>query len=237
MEGQEMKTAIVLSALLMASVAFGSPTLDKEAATWEIGPLDQDFSHPGELIYEDTCFIYTEEWDPNYEQYHYYQVLEPPFEQVPGNIYWISIQAYLLYPPQWGWCETETPWMDEGVIRSEYFGIPDWTPLSVVLGYPVDFAFVLWGADGAIKYAQYPLPGANAISSQYEGIVGGLDTECADDFPCNSPFAITAIEWWGSYWNPGEPPFADFFIIRFYTNVPISPVEETSWGSIKALFK
>jgi hypothetical protein len=230
-----MKTAIVLAVLLAASVALGAPTLDREGTPWQTGPADPSFSHPGDELYYHECFVYYEEYDPQFEQYHYYQDI-PHFDQVPGNIYWISIQAYLLYPPQWGWCETDALWMDEGVIRSDYFGLPDWTPLTVALGYPVEFAFVLWGADGLIKWAQYPLLGGGFISSQYEGFVGGLDTECADDFLCMDPVPIAAIEWWGDYWN-GDPYPPDYFIIRFYSDVPASPVEETSWGSIKAMFK
>lgn len=230
-------TAIALAVLLAASVALGAPTLDREATPWQPGPADQDFSHPGELLYYTECVFYNEGYDPNYEQYHYYQDLDPYSEQVPGNIYWISIQAFLLFPPQWGWCETDAPWLDEGVIRSEYLGLPDWTPLTIPLGHPVDFAFVLSGADYSIKWAQYPLLGGSAISSQWEGFVGGLDTECADDFPCNDPVPIAAVEWWGDYWN-GDPIPPDVFIIRFYTNVPAgSPVDDTSWSSIKAMFR
>jgi hypothetical protein len=232
-----MKTAIALAVLLAASVAFGAPTLDSEGTPWQTGPADPDFSHPGDLLYEHVCYIYNEDFDPYYDQYHYYQDLDGEyFDQVPGNIYWISIQAVLVFPPQWGWCETDMLWMDEGVIRSDYFGIPDWTPLSVPLGYPVEFAFILWGADGLPKWEQYPLIGGTAVSSQWEGFVGGIDSECADDFLCEDPVPIAAIEWWGDYFN-GDPYPPDYFIIRFYSDVPASPVEETSWGSIKAMFQ
>jgi hypothetical protein len=230
-----MKTAIAVAVLLAASVAFGAPTVDSEATPWQWGPADEDFSHPGDLLYEHYCYDYYEVWDPEFEQYYYWQEI-PYFEQVPGNIYWISIQAFLLFPPQWGWCETDMLWEDEGVIRSDYFGLPEWTPLTVPLGYPVEFAFVLYDWNYVPKWIQLPLLGGSAISSQWEGFEGGLDTECADDFLCMDPFPIAAVEWWGDYWN-GDPFPPDFFIIRFYTNVPASPVEEKTWGSIKAMFK
>ena len=230
-----MKTAIALAVLLAASVALGAPTLDRAGTPWQTGPADPDFSQPGDLLYYHACYYYYEEYDPDYEQYHYYQDI-PYFDQVPGNIYWISIQAVLLYPPQWGWCESPDLWMDEGVIRSEYFGLPDWTPLTVALGYPVEFSFILWGADGLPKWVQNPLLGGSTISSQLEPIAGGLDTECADDFLCMDPVPIAAVEWWGNYWG-GDPIPPDYFIIRFYSDVPASPVEDTSWGSIKAMFR
>ncbi len=232
-----MKTAIALAVLLVASAALGAPTLDSEGTIWQTSPADSclDFSRPDELLYYHECFDYYEDYDPEVEQYHYYQEI-PYFDQEPGTVYWISIQAVLLYPPQWGWCETYELWNDEGVIRSEYFGLPDWTPLTDALGYPVEFAFILWGADGLPKWVQYPLLGGSSISSQFEGFVGGLDTECADDWLCNDPVPIAAIEWWGDYWN-GDPYPPDYFIIRFYSDLPcISAVEETSWGSIKAMF-
>jgi len=232
-----MKTAIALAVLLAASAALGAPTIDREATPWQTGPADPDFSHPGDELYYHECFIYNEEYDVNYEQYHYYQDLDTYFEQVPGNIYWVSIQVHLVFPPQWGWCETDQLWMDEGVIRSEYFGLPDWTTWTAAAGSPVEFAFVLWGADGLVKWEQYPLLGGDAYSSQWEGYAGGIDSECADDFLCMDPVPIAAIEWWGDYWN-GDPIPPYYFIIRFYSDVPpSSPVEDVSWGSIKALFR
>jgi hypothetical protein len=50
------------------------------------------------------------------------------------------------------------------------------------------------------------------------------------------PVPIAAVEWWGDYWN-GDPVPPDFFWIRFYTNVPAVPVEDVTWGSIKAMFR
>ncbi len=230
-----MKIAIVLAVLLAAGVCFGAPTIDKEGTPWETGPADPGFSHPGDLLYEHACYVYNEEYDPDCDQYHYYQDLGADyFDQVPGNIYWISIQAVLAFPPQWGWCESDELWMDEGVFRSDFFGFPDWSPLNDLLGYPVEFAFVLWGADGAIKWAQYPLLLGATISSQLD-VAYGMDSESADDFLCTDPVPIAAVEWWGVYFNGGPVP-PDYFLIRFYSDVPVSPVEDTSWGSIKAMF-
>lgn len=231
-----MKTAIVLAVLLAASVCFGEATIDREGTPWQTGPADPDFSHPGDLLYEHECYVYAEEFDPVAYQYHYYQDFEGHlFDQIPGNIYWVTITAVVAFPPQWGWCESDQIWMDEGVFRSDFFGFPEWTPMSDVLGYPVEFAFVLWGADGLIKWAQYPLPGGACISSQLDPAYG-MDSEAGDDFLCTDPVPIAAIEWWGDYFN-GAPTPPDHFIIRFYGDVPATPVEDMSWGSIKAMFQ
>lgn len=40
----------------------------------------------------------------------------------------------------------------------------------------------------------------------------------ADDFLCCDGRPLVAVEWWGAYWNPGAPPYAADFVIRFYEN-------------------
>ncbi|MBD3348115.1 MAG: hypothetical protein GF400_02830 [Candidatus Eisenbacteria bacterium] len=42
--------------------------------------------------------------------------------------------------------------------------------------------------------------------------------EAADDFLCGDGRPVVAVEWWGAYWNPGAPPYADGFVVRFYAN-------------------
>ena len=44
-------------------------------------------SCPGQLLYEDSCYAFVEEWGPYIEQYHYYQFLDEPFQQEVGNTY------------------------------------------------------------------------------------------------------------------------------------------------------
>lgn len=97
-------------------------------------------SHPGTMLYEELCTVYTEEWDDAYSQFRYFQELTVPFEQIPGTIYWISIQAVMVFPPQWGWCEGGPHWNDYAVQDFELLGIPRWTTIS----YLIDFAFVLY---------------------------------------------------------------------------------------------
>jgi len=97
-----------------------------------------DWSQPGDLLYEEECLFFTEDWEEQYQQYHYSQELPQPFEQVAGTIYWISVQAIVCMPDLgWAWCECDPVyhWNDEAVWRSEnpdpnwYF--PNWTPVSV----------------------------------------------------------------------------------------------------------
>ena len=83
---------------------------------------------------------------------------------------------------------------------------PVWQPLEEVV----------------VKWAQVPGPEAEALSSQLAADYP-FDARSADDFLCEDGAPVTAVEWWGNYWNPGEPPYADYFIIRFYSDVEASP--------------
>ncbi|MFW6122006.1 MAG: hypothetical protein ACOC80_14075, partial [Petrotogales bacterium] len=60
--------------------------------------------------------------------------------------YWLSVQGIGDYPPQSGWMrhDNETI-LHEAVFKSEYFGFPDWTPVSDpdLLGWPADMCFQL----------------------------------------------------------------------------------------------
>lgn len=101
-------------------------------------------STPAELLYLFECYDYNEEYDPNYDQYHYFCEI-PPFFQEAGNIYWLSVQPALCFPPQWGWCQCaeEYYWNDQGVLKSDYFGVPNWTEINILVGYYVEFSFIL----------------------------------------------------------------------------------------------
>jgi hypothetical protein len=103
------------------------------------------YSHPGDLLYEHTFDV----WDaipfPAYDDLYYYEVgLPVAFEQVAGNVYWISIQA-IHGGGQWYWneCIADHYWNDEGAIRSEYWSVPDWVPVSDLSAY-TEFAFLLY---------------------------------------------------------------------------------------------
>lgn len=102
-------------------------------------------SHPEQLIYQEPCYNFTEDYDVDYEQYHYVQYLENPFFQEEGNIYWLSVYAYFCYPPQFGWCTGEPPWNDCASFYAPFFGFDEWTTAEIVWGVCYDMAFVLYG--------------------------------------------------------------------------------------------
>jgi hypothetical protein len=106
------------------------------------------FSHPGDLLYEQAVYDWTEEPVARVDvDYHYSAELPVAFEQVAGNIYWISIQAvHTEDARQWFWkeCIPDDYWNDEGVIRAPGAGIPDWTPISDAIGSHMELAFVLY---------------------------------------------------------------------------------------------
>ena len=105
------------------------------------------YSHPGDLLYEEDCLVYTE--DPDGTIYHYTQELALPFEQEAGEICWISIQAVHLFftGSQWGWieCLPDDYWNDEAVMVFPELGIPEWTPMTLATGEYAELAFVLYG--------------------------------------------------------------------------------------------
>lgn len=106
------------------------------------------FSHPGDLLYERSIVDFTMEAVPGVESsYHYTATLPEAFEQEAGNIYWISIMG-VLESTQWYWweCLPEDYWNDEGVIRSDFWEVPDWTAWSVYSEGQVyvEFAFALY---------------------------------------------------------------------------------------------
>ncbi|MGB2768405.1 MAG: hypothetical protein WBC88_01615, partial [Candidatus Zixiibacteriota bacterium] len=62
----------------------------------------------------------------------------------PGTKYCISIQGLGDYPPQSGWAVHQDPILQhEAVLKSVYFGYPDWTNTSTVFGYAADMCFQL----------------------------------------------------------------------------------------------
>jgi hypothetical protein len=111
---------------------------------WTDNGLPYPDSHPLDLIYQEPCYFWEEDYDPDYEQYHFFQYLDVPFQQYPGNLYWISIYAYFCYPPQWGWCIGEPPFADCTNFYSPFFGYPEWTSSEIVWGLCYDQAFVLY---------------------------------------------------------------------------------------------
>jgi hypothetical protein len=123
-------------------------------AYWGGGPIPADAFHiniyttnsggcPENLIYSHTSFDYEEDLDGSSAAYC--AQLEAPFPSSSGVVYELSIVASLCYPPQWGWATGDGNGQ-EGCWRSEFLGVPEWTPLSdTPFGFePYEFAFVLY---------------------------------------------------------------------------------------------
>jgi len=76
---------------------------------WTDNGVPTPDSHPLELIYTAECHNFIEDYDDNYEQWHYVQYLDTPFDQVEGNTYWISIYGVWDFLPSFHWCTGEGP--------------------------------------------------------------------------------------------------------------------------------
>ena len=102
-------------------------------------PLNPSFAGPFCYAWED---INKEEIEPGYYEMWVYLPENIPF---PGCYkFWISIWAVGDSFPQSGWGYHQDPiTMHETVLRSDYFGVPDWTDTSELLGYAVDQCFQL----------------------------------------------------------------------------------------------
>ena len=111
------------------------------------------FSQPGNLLFEEYCYDYTEEYDATLGIFHYYQELTTPFNQVQGEVYWVSFQAVLVFQPQWGWCECDPQyyWGDEAVMDFALLGYPRWTTMTSATGTYYELSFVLHGAPSPVE--------------------------------------------------------------------------------------
>ncbi len=124
------------------------------------------WSHPGEEIWSITCENYQVEpvgLDVDVHEYHdtgeiyvvdeafqYNQRFAPDeyFQQVPGNVYWVSIQAQYDNPApedEWGWKTRPHFWNDDAVIAllPAAGGDIAWDPLDDVAGEDWDMAYEL----------------------------------------------------------------------------------------------
>ena len=125
--------------------------------------IDERFSHPGELIWENYCTSFTwnfagYDYDPRMQidneacfQFNQYLNPEEYFYQEPGpegNIYWISISAIYkeVAPPYpWGW-KTRPHFFQDDAVRiwavSDPTGAGGWPPAlnwSWAQGQPIEY--------------------------------------------------------------------------------------------------
>jgi hypothetical protein len=104
------------------------------------------FSHPGQLMWTVDTASYNEVFygttaaGKEVWQYNVYLPQTEWFNQVQGQIYWLSIEALLPDPVrQWGWHESKDHWNDDAV---QIFKGSPWYEL-INNTYSVDMAFEL----------------------------------------------------------------------------------------------
>jgi len=99
---------------------------------------------PGTPVFENTATAFNEvTGDPN----HYCALFTgDPFVKEDAAAYFLSVQAVLVFPPQWGWA-TGTGNGRECRFRSALFGHPDWVSATTAFGVDHELAFRLLNPD------------------------------------------------------------------------------------------
>lgn len=104
-------------------------------------------STPGAVAYQETIYVLVGEeiTGPSGSDYRYTADLPLPFAASAANRYWISIQG-VEQNSQWYWYESPADgyWGEAAVIRSDFWGYPDWAPYSELVDHVRAFSFVLY---------------------------------------------------------------------------------------------
>ncbi len=170
---------------------------------------------------------------PDGGYYSYSVDLPNPLTFAAGTKYWITIQGIGNTAPQSGWALHEDPiLLHEAVFRSVYFGVPNWTDVSALLGYPADMCFQLtyeeeW-PNHKMHFPQLP----DLIGWDVNAV---FPKTLADDWQCSQTGPIEDIHFWGSWKNiDGMPNTDDFYTpapwfgLSIHRNIPASV--DTPWS-------
>ena len=175
--------------------------------------------------------------------YYYEYVLQDPFPQIEGEIYWLDITAQsndLSEPAEWFWQESghDTNWeLSPAAYKQDGMPAVPWVT-AVWLDQPgvySDLAFAVHAEEG-VKWSQPP----HEINTSFfdgwgETSINGWEQIVADDWACDTDNPVTDIHWWGVFedWSigalPGDAPEAFQFTI--WTDVqPTDPGDPDSFS-------
>lgn len=113
---------------------------------------------PGALVYQESIYTLVGEQvtGGSGSDYRYTADLPVQFTISAGTTYWVSIQG-VEQSGQWYWyeCVVGDYWGEEGSIRSEFWGIPDWVLWSDFGSEHVEFAFALHADSSPVEAASW----------------------------------------------------------------------------------
>jgi hypothetical protein len=117
--------------------------------------------------------------------------------------FWITIYAIGAIPPQSGWGYHQDPInLHQAVIKSDYFGFPDWTDVEQVVGYPFDMCFQLTtSCDPSIDVEKYVWDPYNEVW------IDADDETSAIDLPVDEPITFKII-----IHNCGDVELTDIYV-------------------------
>ena len=190
------------------------PAPDHFKISWHAYTHPQGYwSYPADLIMEEICTEYTEEWYgavPDWEtgagwehEFQYDQDLTAPWPQEPGYYYFINIQAYYETDPGpfvWGWKNCELTWNDDAVYSYDegmsWWELV-WPPGHRLEGLSMDMAFELYVATSPTPEepatpTPTPSPSPTAAATP-EDLKWSQLPNCIDGFNVESYFAPSAM--------------------------------------------
>ena len=203
--------------------------LPLDPALWEMDvPITQ--------ITVETTGLLNNEGSPIYR---YSYILDAPFDQTTGDIYWLDISAIAndpADPPYWRWQEAG---------RSP---VPILCPAAqLVLPFPGVWEWILWsnelysdlafeissemGVEPYTKWSQLPAVYTDGtfFNGWNELSVHGGEQIAGDDWVCSTMDPVTDVHWWGSFigWSAENPPqLPTAFHFAIWTDVPDSDPDD-----------
>ncbi len=154
------------------------------------GAVIAEFHFPNASISVDFWYNTTDPSTGRETWYANYSVQLPdPLNFDAGKKYWISLYGINLTFPQSGWCRHNETVLGikfhEGVFKSAYFGFPDWTTTTDLVGEPNDFNFVLTGEELTVPVLDVCVKGGFGLTATI------TNSGSVDATNVNADFTIT----------------------------------------------